>query len=420
MKSNTHSTIALIVNTPTDVASPRLLTTDQKKSNRLTSCYCGCLIFLFISIRKEIVNYFKINKFNNNPHLFNLHLSLGVIIFLATIRTLSSTLIKVDYIQHHRRNSKTKKQQSSCFAQLSVWMNGLIAGSAIFIPTYNTFKNYPIICGVMTFYALSSSIYSNINFSKPLINRMADWFFQLLFNPQKRHEACQKLKYTFFKNCRVFKFFITIIGILTSSLFLFYTLEATIELIITLPNRVKHLSAPHYLHNISTGLTIFLILFLFIPRLSAAFREETIEAEAKFSKEYDSSTVGSKKKLTPTIKELYGRCHHNCYLSYIILSIFIILSILCWFACALILSVGTYIGAQHIFGKFACCTTISDIVFIVDFIYQGFYYGTELCRKISDRLMRYVPCSSCLFQFDPCPEETQGYNTPKIGQNNNC
>jgi len=208
----------------------------KKKSNCANTFLGGCAIALFIGGRKEVVNYFKVHNFSHNPHLFDIHLSLALIITLATIRTLASTVIKVQYIQYNSEEEKEEKEEknkkSSNFAKFVVWINGFIAASAIFVPTFNTFQNYGmVVCGVMAIYAVSSSIYSSIKYAKPLIGCMADWFFQALFCREKRKDARKKLATIFFStNERRFKFFITTIGTLTSALFFFYGLHTTFQL----------------------------------------------------------------------------------------------------------------------------------------------------------------------------------------------
>jgi hypothetical protein len=384
----------------------------SKNSTCATTCLGGLAIALFLGLRKEIVNYFKVHNFSHNPHLFNISLSLAAIIVLATIRTIASTVIKVDYIRYQSKKEKEEKQTSSRFAQCVVYLNMFIAASAIFIPTYNTFNSYgAAICSIMVIYAVSSSIYSSMKFAKPLICDISDYFINAICG-KKRKQAREKLYSVFFGNRRrTVKFIITTIGTLTSSLFLYYSLHHTFYLAMFLPTKyILRCEVPSCLWHVSAVIAFFIILWVFIPGYSLTFREEakallnTKELSDQSSHEEISTTYPVETKRKKPTAEFNDLCkkvgnHKNQLMncaSYVLFYFFILIGIICWFVCALVLSVGTYIGAQHVFSGFKFCTVASDVIFVIDFLYQVNYYGTELPRKLLNKLMS-IPLINGLF-----------------------
>ena len=153
---------------------------------------------------------------------------------------------------------------------------------------------------------------------------------------------------------------------------------------------------------------------MLIPGYSLTFREEANEQLHKPGK---SSATSSLQELKDRRKQSHGEFVK--IMSSVLLCFFIGIGIICWLVCSLVLSVGTYIGAQHIFGSFAYSTIISDAIFVIDFLYQLNYYSTELCRKISNKLMTYMPCSHCFFfkqteQDQPLIEAVNAVNNNTI------
>ena len=371
---------------------------------------------------------------------------------------MASTILKVDYIRNNNNSEKkidvsekkpAKNHKISTFAKCVVWINGFIAASAIFVPTFNTFQSYGmIICWTMAFYAISSSIYSSINYATPLVSRMAEWISKLFSKKKEERESARfKLSFTFFNTTKQkIEFFITTIGTLTSSLFLFYSIHNTFYIAFTFPFKCfTHQAIPHYFWTISYGLAIFFIIWTFIPGYALSLRESAYKAEEAWmiKKNEQASKIKNqtseqvpKKSKPPTLswqelkkrrkgyKNKVNNNSTNDNITYnisstILFYLFASLGVICWFVCSLVLSVGTYIGAQHIFGGLTFCTMVSDVIFIIDFLYQLNYYNTELCRKIINTLMNMPGCH-CFFETQKKTPETKAHKaTHQEHQSNN-
>jgi hypothetical protein len=303
------------------------------------------------------------------------------------------------------------KEHSTNFAKFIVIMNTFIAASGVFIPTYNTFQQYNtwhhglfLFFWFIVIYAVSSSIYSSIKYAKPLINDMSTWFWQALFGSSKKekkyHDKSEKqiareiLGEIFCKDrYHKLKLFITTIGIITSSFFFFYTLHNTFQLLLSAPIQwIGKCTTPGYLWHVSGMLAVVSVIWCLIPNYALTFREEAKKAKNKILHQLTNNDANDQhKNPTKSFEELkHLACNHDNvfinFISAVVFGLFCIIGISAWIVCASVLSVGTYIGAQHIFSTFIhstlLCTHLSDIAFFIDFSYQICYYGTELSRKL--------------------------------------
>jgi hypothetical protein len=374
---------------------------EQLSQRAGTSLQCFLALSLFLGIKKGVLDYFKVCSLSNNSALGNVCIPFGVLILLACIRTVPSTLLKLKRILEKRKqvqdesseeevsegdSSSSKKYtltQSMVFAYL------FIAVAINFTAAHKTFNASPmVIYGIMLAYASAASTYEGIKFAKPLIERLSNCIMDAIFGDiQAKEIARARLYQIFWANKRKYKFMVISLGAITTSFFMIYSVQSALG-VITHP-LLSLWNISDTLTSISLYLAIFLTILHIIPYYAVTFREE---ADHAFAKKQDEKQG----RITPTFRQLFertkvkGECRRT--FSLVVFGFFAAISIAFWFACAGIISIGAYIGALSFFGN----VWVGRAVFIIDFFHVLFYYDTEVSRIMLNGLMQ-LPVINLLF-----------------------